>query len=220
MSDTLIRDIAEQIFREEIIFNWRFYVLTFAVLLVSTTASAFITSYIRKRAETYATKADLEQLIEQLRETTEAAEEIKTAIAYSDWTTREWKTLRRVKLEELVTAAYAARQWLDKDMHARFLNEPKDSDASPIWRMEVISNLYFPELIVETHALHLAYYDYATCILDVHTKLSIAGTDIAKREAVWDAAMPELKAQHQKLRDSTAALGLRAPAVMKEIVGV
>jgi hypothetical protein len=220
MSDTLIREIAEQIFRGEILFNWRFYLLTLAVLVVGTTASTFIVSYIRKRAETYATKADLDQLVRQLRATTEAAEEVKTAIAHSDWTTREWKTLRRVKLEELVTTLYAVKQWLDKDMNVRFFNEPKDSEASPLWKLELISYLYFPELVVETLAFRLVYWNYTQWIIEVQQKLVAASTDIAKRLAIFDAARPEMEAHYKKLIDATGAIELKAPALMKEIVGV
>lgn len=220
MSDILIREIAEQVFREEILLNWRFYLLVLAMLLVGTTASTFVASYIRKRAETYATKADLEQLVQQLRATTEAAEEVKTAIAHSDWTTREWKTLRRVKLEELIAAVYAVRQWLDKDMNVRFFNEPKDSDASPIWKLELISRLYFPELFIEITALNQVYWTYTAWMLGIQQQLLSTGTDLAKRQGVFDAAMPEMKAYHQKLVAATTAIELKAPAIMKEIVGV
>ena len=220
MSDILIREIAEQVIREEILLNWLFYLLVLAMLLVGTTASTFVASYIRKRAETYATKADLEQLVQQLRATTEAAEEVKTAIAHSDWTTREWKTLRRVKLEELIAAVYAVRQWLDKDMNVRFFNEPKDSDASPIWKLELISRLYFPELFIEINALNQVYWTYTAWMLDVQQQLLSTGNDLAKRQGVFDASMPEVKVYHQKLVDATTAIELKAPAIMKEIVGV
>lgn len=220
MSDTLIREIAEQIFREEILLNGYFYLLMFAVLLVGTIASTFITSYIRKRAETYATKADLEQLVQQLRATTKAAEEIKTAVAYSDWATREWKTLRRVKLEELVAAVYAVKDWLDKDMNVRFFKERRESDTTPTWKLELISKLYFPELSKETYALMHVYYTYTSWLIDVEQEISAAGLDLNKRKAVIAATGPEFKTHHTNLLESVTAIELKAPMVMKEIVGV
>ncbi|PKO25268.1 MAG: hypothetical protein CVU35_04970 [Betaproteobacteria bacterium HGW-Betaproteobacteria-8] len=159
MSETLIREIAEQILREEILLNWQFYLLVLAMMLIGTIASTFLASYIRKRAESYATKADLEQLILQLRATTEAAEEIKTAISHSDWSIREWKTLRRVKLEELVESVYAVRPWLKKEINACIFDDPMDSEEnSPMWKIELISHLYFPELTGEINTLKQTYW--------------------------------------------------------------
>jgi hypothetical protein len=219
MSDTLIREIAEQIFREEILFNWHFYLLMLAVLLIGTTGATFITTYLRKRAETYATKADLQQLIQQLRATTTAAEQIKTTIAHVDWTTKEWKTLRRIKLEELVTTVYAVSHWLEKTRGVCLFNRAEDSDVSPIWKLELIARLYFPELASESAALKQVYYGYNIWMLGAQQKLTAAGPDMQKRQACFDEFMVEIVPHQTMLLAATTAIELRAPMIMKEIVG-
>jgi len=135
MSEALVREIAQQIVREQLLENWLFYGILLAVLLIGSVASAFIGSYIRKRGETYATKADLAELVAQLRATTQAAEEIKTAIAHTDWTAKEWKTIRRIKLEELVGAVYSLREWLEKETQVRIYEEkPTNGNSVPLGR--------------------------------------------------------------------------------------
>lgn len=110
MSEALIREITHQIIREQLLQNWEFYLVLIAAFAVASVVSAFIGSYIRKRGETYATKADLNELLTQLRATTKAAEEVKTVIAHTDWVMKEWKTIRRTKLEELFSSVYALRE--------------------------------------------------------------------------------------------------------------
>ena len=167
MTPTLIREIAETVVREQLLENWKFYLLLLAITLVATVGSAFLTNYIRKRAETYASKADLLELVRQLEATTKAAEEVKTAISHADWSTREWKSLRRTKLEELLTTVYDVRHWLDVDMNVRFFNEKKTEAKSPIWKLEVVSRLYFPELHEETRELSLVYTQYTHWMLSI-----------------------------------------------------
>lgn len=113
MSEELIRELAQQIVSDGLLNNWMFWTLLLAVSFVGAVASAFVTTYIRKRGETYATKADLAELVAQLRTTTQAAEEVRIAIAHADWSSKEWKVLRRVKLEELLDAVHSTQDWLE-----------------------------------------------------------------------------------------------------------
>ena len=219
MTETLLRELVEQIFREQLLLNWRFYALLVAVSLVAAFSSAFLVAYVRKRAETYATKADLSELIEQLRVTTDAAEQVKAAIAHADWSNREWKTLRRIKLEEIFSAAYDVRHWLDQDMDARFFNGNKPSEKSPIWRLELISRLYFPELTSETQKLGLVHYQYTQWMINIQSNLLQCGNDLVKRQAVFDGMKADLKGHHQALLDAISGMEKKVPVVMKEIVG-
>ncbi|MGH9958293.1 MAG: hypothetical protein ACREBC_14365 [Pyrinomonadaceae bacterium] len=220
MSEAIIREIAEQIIREQLLQNWIFYLVLLALLLVSSIASAFMASYIRKRAETYATKADLAELLTQLRATTEAAEQVKTAIAHTDWTTKEWKTLRRVKLEELVGTVYALRVWLDKEMNIRFFEKNAESEVCPVWKLELISNLYFAELNIEIRTLILVHWRYDAWMFDVKRRLLAAGNNLGERQAIFDSVSSEMEPHREHLIAAIAAIEAKAPAVMKEIVGV
>jgi hypothetical protein len=220
MSESLVREIVDQVLREALLQNWRAYAVLIALLFLTSVAGAFVSTYIRRRAETYATKADLSQLITQLKATTAAAEEVKSAIAHTDWANREWRTLRRVKLEELLTTVHFARHWLDVDLNARFFGEKPNVDPSPTWKLEVLGSLYLPELQVETSTLGLAYSKYNLWMIDVQQALSEAGTDLAKRKAVFAARLPELATHQTSLFASISAMNRKAAQLMKEIVGV
>lgn len=89
MSESLIREIANEILREGLIQNWRTYAVLIALFVVSGAVNAFVENYLRKRAETFATKADFDELLRQLRANTEVAESVKSVIAKTDWVERE-----------------------------------------------------------------------------------------------------------------------------------
>jgi hypothetical protein len=220
MSETLIREIAQQVLRDQVLLNWRFYLIMLAIFILSTALSTFIVTYIRKRAETYATKADFEQLINQLRATTEATEQVRTTISHLDWTVRESKTLRRIKLEELVAAMYELREWLDEEMDVRIFGGSKKSGASPIWKLELVSRLYFPELMIEINNLTVVYISYTKWLVQTQGDLLAAGSDLVKRQAVLDAVLANFSSHHERLIDAISAIEPKASAIMKEIIGI
>ena len=202
MTETLIREIASEILRDGLLKNWWTYVVLVALLAVSGAVSAFVSSYLRKRAETFATKADFDELLSQMRATTEAAESVKSVIAKIDWAEREWRTLRRIKLEELIAAMHAATHWLDKEVDARLFLEPMPSDASPIWKIEALSSLYFPEIQSEASAFDLIYAQYRSWVIDVQAELSAVGQDAGKRQAIFNVRLPQYREMRPKLLQS------------------
>lgn len=220
--EDLIREISQQIVQEQLLHNGIFYLVLLALLFLSSVTTAFVGSYIQKRGETYATKADFEQLISQLRATTTAAEEVRTEIAHSDWTNKEWKTLRRVKLEELLGAVYAVQYWLDKELSGRLYNynQSRESELSPFWKVDIIASLYFPDLCDEVKVLSEAYHCYNIWVLQSQGRLLEAGNDSARRTAVFEAVSQEIKPHHEKLLQSISEIQRKAPAIMKEIVGI
>ncbi|APR05841.1 hypothetical protein [Thauera chlorobenzoica] len=220
MSDALIREIAEKIIQEQLLQNWHFYALLLGLLLINSAAAGWVGSYFRKRGETYATKADMDAILDQIHATTEVAEQVKTAIAHSDWTTREWKTLRRVKLEELMEAVYATREWLSKELNSRLFGQTQSSGASPVWKVQLVSRLYFPEMAREIQALALFYWTYTHWLTQVQQKVLAAQSDIAAHAAVLDEAMDTIKTHEEQLVALVADIEAKAPAVMKEIVGL
>ena len=105
-------------------------------------------------------------------------------------------------------------------MNVRFFDEKRADERSPIWRLEVVSRLYFPELIdvCETHGA--ANLEYMQWMLDVQSQLLRVGKDIAKRQAIFDGYREDLRKQHTAILRSIAAIDGTAPAVMREIVGI
>lgn len=220
MSEALIREIAQQIVQEQLLLNWEFYAVLLALMIVGSVVSAFVLPYIRKRGETYATKADFEELLNQLRATTETAEKIKTAIAHSDWTAKEWKTLRRVKLEELIETVYALRIWIEDALSVRLFSDKTKLPPSPAWKLELLVLLYFPELRSEIKALTLAQGELNIWTLGVAQKLAAEPTDLEARQVIFDTVRTDMPPLYQKILFATSAIEEKAPSVMKEIVGV
>lgn len=220
MTETLVREIANEVLLDGLLKNWWTYFVLVSLLAVSGAASAYVSSYLRKRAETFATKADFDELLRQMRATTEAAESVKSAIAKNDWTEREWRTLRRVKLEELMASVHAAIHWLDREIDARLFAEAMPSDASPIWKVEILPELYFPELQSEVSVFNLTFSQYRSWIIDVQAELSSAGKDLAKRQVIFSSKLPEMREMRPKLLLSVSSLASSASKLMKEVAGV
>lgn len=220
MSETLIREIANQILREGIVDNWLTYAILLALMVISGAISTYGANYLRKRAETYATKADFDELLRQLRATTEVAESVRSAIAKTDWAEREWQALRKVKLEELLTAMHASTHHLDAEQNARFFDERMPVEASPIWRVEALSNLYFPELFAETSAFAASYAEYRSWVIDVQVQLAAVGNDPVQRQAVFNTRFPEMKGWHSRLLASALLLTNSASKLMRVVAGI
>ena len=127
--------------------TWKTQLIIGLIIAIVAFIGSYMGSYLKKKAENFATKEDFNEILNQLKTQVTATEQIKSEISHSNWTNQEWKTLRRIKLEELVTAVYAASEWLSKDQRVRLFNEPNNENISPIWKIELIPRLYFPELI-------------------------------------------------------------------------
>jgi hypothetical protein len=220
MSETLIREIANEILRESIIHNWLTYAVLAALLIISGAVSAYGANYLRKRAETYATKADFDELLRQLRATTEAAESVRVAIAKADWAEREWQMLRRTKLEELLTTMYDAIHHLNIELDARLFDQGMPTEASYIWKVNTLSSLYFPELSVEASGFSLKFAEHRSWVIDVQAQLSSCGNDPSRRQVVIDARLPELKELYLKLLCSAESLKESASRLMKVVIGI
>jgi hypothetical protein len=145
MSEALIREIAEKIAHEQLIAQWPIYLLMAAISLIIGFLAPLLNGYAKKRGETLATKADFEELLTQLKTTTAVAEEVKVQVSHADWAAREYKTIRRSKLEELLQTIHEAEEWLYKyqDFH---LYERAEPTGSLLPKIERLSGLYFAEL--------------------------------------------------------------------------
>lgn len=116
MNTNLIQDIAHQIVQEQILTNWRYYLMLLSLALVSGAIGAFVSSYFKTRGANLATKADFENLLSQIRETTTVTEQIKTQVSHSSWKEqKQWDLKREVYLGLLK----ALTQWREVIVEAR-----------------------------------------------------------------------------------------------------
>lgn len=166
MQPDLIREIAEVIFRDQLFLNWRFYTLIGSLSFVAGMGGSFATSYLKKRGETLATKTDMQEILRQLSETTRVTEEVRSAVSLADWSAREWRTTRRLKLEELLSSAYLLDQWLDLQRSKWLHDKTISSDEAPLKRLKLLTTLYFPELQQESTAVWLAHQNAFIYILN------------------------------------------------------
>ena len=231
MNPDLIRNIAEAVVRDQLLLNWRFYVLVCVLTFIASAGGHWLAAYLRKRGETLATKADMHEILRQVSETTRATERVRSDIAQADWVAREWRTTRRLKLEELLSSAYSLDQWLDQQRSKWVYEEEPTSDAVPLQRMKLLATLYFPELRTEATAVSLAHQEAVIYILDIGTRARAArramdadarqgrAIDANARQAVLDEFAEGWKPLYKSARLAIAALENKASAVMAEIAG-
>jgi hypothetical protein len=147
MNEALLRELAETIAREQFFVQWPFYVLILALSMVANFVAALAGAYARKRGENYATKADFADLLSQLRTTTLAVEEIRTTFTHADWVNRETKTLRKLKLEQLLRAVHEVCQWEEDYADVEvWRHTHKTLGPSPLPKLKILVALFLPEL--------------------------------------------------------------------------
>lgn len=160
LNEALIKEIALQVVQQGLLSNWLFYAVLFALSLVSGAIGAYLSKYFGKRGETAATKADFDEITRQLKETTKISEEVRSSVSHKDWVAREWKTTRRIKLEELVNHAMSVNDWATNllSSYSETLSESKLFDerkmenerirfsSSPAEKSVAISVLYFSDI--------------------------------------------------------------------------
>jgi hypothetical protein len=148
MNETILRELAERIAHEQFLSQWKIYLLMLALAFVGGALASYLDSYFKKRGENLATKADFNDLLNQLKVNTIATEEIKSKVSHTDWATREHRTIRRTKLEELLQRLHELAEWQDTQRLLVFGDE-MSALSSPSTKVELLYILYFPELRIE-----------------------------------------------------------------------
>ena len=151
LDQALLKEVALQVVQQGLLSNWRFYAALLALSLISGAAGAFLSKYFGKRAETAAVDADLKKILRQLEKTTEVAEQVRSKVDHADWVAREWKTIRRTKLEELVQSAFSFPNWLHKQQDAWLVTTAEEfrkyaeirKSPNPANHVIMLTDLYF-----------------------------------------------------------------------------
>lgn len=168
----MIDKIAKDIANETILDNWEFYLLFLLISLVATAVSSFLVQFFSGRGKAYATKADFDELLKQLKVTTKTSESIKTAISHSDWALKEFKLLKRNKLEELLNTLYDIEQWINDQTNNVFFRDSYDKSVAPIKKLKLIGLLYFTELADEITNFDICYKAYKVLLLREEKKIT------------------------------------------------
>ncbi len=180
--DATTQAFVTEIVSRKIAENWLYWVLYLAAVFVA----AYFSAYIKKRAENLATKADFDDLREQLRQTTRLTEEIKSEIGHAEWKAREMNLLRRTKLEEYVQQIAKVEGAVGAAVMKAFTGQELEIPSEPMDRLHALTQLYFPQLAVVALPFEAAWRSTA----------SAAGTtfiEIEKAKAASDLALHKQK---------------------------
>lgn len=209
MDKVLIREIATQIMNEQILLNWRFYLLIIFLSIIAYAVGSFIKSYAGKRGEGLARKSDLDAIINEQKKTTEITESIKSQIERDTWVSKEFNIIRRQKLEELLICInkYVGNIQFDV-VNILQKGELFEDISNPLYRAKMLYMLYFPELNNEMKEFFSAQIKFNGWLLEGLKESS-------KRESLeyW-------KRQQEPLKSIVEALGKvesKSVSVMKSI---
>lgn len=125
--------------------HWSAYVLILFTSLLAASAGAWFGSYFKEKGKNYATREDVDKILDQVRKTTEATEVIKAEVSGDLWERQNrWAFKKDVYLRLLVglsDAASAVRQlvFLDEQMAATGRRDPESSIGRTM-------DLYFNEM--------------------------------------------------------------------------
>ena len=236
MTSEQIAELAKQILTGLAWAQWPFYLVSIALASVVTYFSARLSSYASKTGEITAMTSQFVELTKQLRTNTETVEKVKSEIAHGDWATREWKTIRRLKLEEMLKAVLQLKEW--QRLHSRELLYASKLEAgvSPALTIELIGLLYFPELETEIRSFCRIHDELFSLALQIGQQLpkptaayqtAIAQHDINEAKNQENAIGGLLSEYHEKVQplyeryfQAKSILDNSARHLLMEIVGM
>jgi len=171
MTPEQMQQLAQDIVGQTIRHTWPYWLIFMALLFLATFVGIYVSRYAGKRGEQLATKADFQQLLDQLRQTTATAEAIKSEIAVGEWSKKEQRALRRQKLELVAQTTRDLTWWLERETNRCLFNGLPVETPSPMDTLYLISNVYLPDLNAEIVAVSDAYTKYYENLLTAQPAL-------------------------------------------------
>jgi hypothetical protein len=142
MDDKQLQLFAHEIANQTAFHNWEYWLTLLAVSFIA----AYLGSYLAKSAEHAANKANLNKILDQLAQTTRMTASIQSVVSLGEWSERERRTLRRVKLEELMVAAHKSSDWIMLEKRRLFFSSDDPETVSPLPLVVTLGKLFFSEL--------------------------------------------------------------------------
>lgn len=221
MDTTLLKQVTADAVNNEIFRNWITYAILFGFTLLSAWITNYFGSYLKKRADVHATKTDMDEVLRQLRETTAAAQEVKSSIEQSDWAAREWNTLRRKKLEELLDLAHSLDDVMHHHSNAVTLSKGELPSTAVIDKLQTLSTLYFPEIQLITWKMCQNYRKTVTFHFEARARVQAADRgDITVLQQALKQLAIEMKPFQTANVESVSELRDAAAALMAKICQV
>lgn len=130
---------------------WVFISSIFFAAVVSG-LSVYVTKYLNKKAENFATKEDFDQLLEQIKESTLATEGIKSQLAEAGWLNQQSWNIREKYytslLIELNSFAECLGEELEGNKFREILHRDEDATMGEITSLMKSSKVHIRELRV------------------------------------------------------------------------
>jgi hypothetical protein len=146
MNESIVKiahDIASQ---NEI--DWLFYFILFGIVGLGSFIGSFLNEYAKNRGQQLATKADLDEIHNQLKRSTEITEQVKSDIEHGIWRAKELEMLKREKLEEYLVNYYQTIENVHKKTQRTFFQNESQFDEACDVKLSMLQLLYLPELDV------------------------------------------------------------------------
>lgn len=219
MNEVAIQEIARQIVQQQLQYSWPYVLGLIALSSVFGALSNYGVSYFRKRGETQALKADLEEILRQSKAITSSTEEVKVAISQNAWASREARTIRRAKLEDLILAVDELQEWLRKRRNFIIHGAEPDPGPSPLKRAVVLAQLYFPELILEVKKLLQVQLRYDAYQLEISSQMKSVGEDLQARKQIVNSSSAKSSELFGEHLDAANEIANISRSLMQEILG-
>jgi hypothetical protein len=224
MDKELVKQIAEAVGLQLSTHSTMIIIVQAVVVIVAAAVGAFFGEFLRTKGKHLATKADFESLKEQLQANTKLVETVKADVGRQDWSVREWTTLRRLKLEELLKLRGDCHEYLDRYQAVAFRAEGF-TDRDPIQDFEVTATLYFPELEVEARDFIDRCHQLTIAASDLWSEMARAGAktdkpDTFRMEAASKKYNSRLKDLYPLLVESGKNLTAEARKLLTYIMRV
>jgi hypothetical protein len=111
----------------------------------------------------------------QLKESTEATEQIKNDIEHQIWRRQQIEELRRKKLEEFLVHIYVVKEQFLREVNNLYFGTTGDVDIFANNKAIMIRLLYFPELAIDHGNFLQAYMSFRQWIGDGMTENASGG---------------------------------------------
>lgn len=217
MTKEQVSELARVIVNEEILSNWKFYVLIILLNLISSYFTNYISSYAKKRGERLATKADIDEIKKELAVTTEITEKIKNDIVHQVWHKQQIETIKRNKLEEYLQHIYVSQESLSADMNNTYFktNEPVDTYAMS--KATMLQKLYFPELTEEHSVCLKAHTEFHMWFAEGLKELITQKQNGEKTPIISSKHMEKYSKLLDQLNQGTLLIERKAEKISEEI---
>lgn len=216
--DPTTQAFVTEIVSRKIAENWLYWLLYLAAVFVA----AYVSPYIKRRAENLATRDDFEELKRQLQQTTRLTEEIKAEIGHAEWKAREVNSLKRSKVEELLRDVLAGEEKASLLFRRSVLGDVGEVDNSNVDAAAAVASLYFENLRIPVYAFAHHIYTMSGAAIEIGAKIAsaIAAQNIAEVERLSELGKTQYRENYLTLIGLKGDVEYAARAEMEALLAI